>query len=59
MSRKRLQEGNIGGWRRIGQGQLQYVLTSLGEKFSDEEMNEILEGVQVTRYVSLSRYRER
>lgn len=32
----------------IGQGELKYVLTSLGEKLSDEEVNELLKGVQVT-----------
>ncbi|KAI5478166.1 myosin regulatory light chain cdc4 [Pseudohyphozyma bogoriensis] len=32
----------------IGQGELKYVLTSLGEKLSDEEVDELLKGVQVT-----------
>ncbi|SNX82353.1 probable Myosin regulatory light chain cdc4 [Melanopsichium pennsylvanicum] len=31
----------------IGAGELRYVLTSLGEKLSDEEMDELLKGVQV------------
>ncbi|TNY24423.1 putative myosin regulatory light chain cdc4 [Rhodotorula diobovata] len=32
----------------IGQGELKYVLTSLGEKLSEEEVDELLKGVQVT-----------
>ncbi|BGP41150.1 myosin II light chain [Rhodotorula kratochvilovae] len=32
----------------IGQGELKYVLTSLGEKLSDEEVDELLKGVKVT-----------
>lgn len=35
----------------IGQGELKYVLTSLGEKLSNEEVEELLKGVQVTSYV--------
>lgn len=31
----------------IGAGELRYVLTSLGEKLSDDEMDELLKGVQV------------
>ncbi|KAK4694606.1 hypothetical protein P7C70_g8706, partial [Phenoliferia sp. Uapishka_3] len=31
----------------IGQGELKYVLTSLGEKLSDEEVDELLKGVKV------------
>ena len=31
----------------IGAGELRYVLTSLGEKLSDEEVDELLKGVQV------------
>ena len=33
----------------IGAGELRYVLTSLGEKLSDEEVDELLKGVQVGR----------
>lgn len=33
----------------IGVGELRYVLTSLGEKLSDEEVDELLKGVQVGR----------
>lgn len=36
-----------GGDGRIGVGELRYVLTSLGEKLSDEEVDELLKGVQV------------
>lgn len=36
----------------IGQGELKYVLTSLGEKLSDEEVEELLKGVKVERCVS-------
>ncbi|KDE02833.1 myosin regulatory light chain cdc4 [Microbotryum lychnidis-dioicae p1A1 Lamole] len=32
----------------IGQGELKYVLTSLGEKLSDDEVDELLSGVPVT-----------
>lgn len=32
----------------IGQGELKYVLTSLGEKLTDDEVDELLKGVQVT-----------
>uniref|UniRef100_A0A0K3CGI2 BY PROTMAP: gi/814539376/emb/CEQ43228.1/ SPOSA6832_05138, partial [Sporidiobolus salmonicolor] n=1 Tax=Rhodotorula toruloides TaxID=5286 RepID=A0A0K3CGI2_RHOTO len=32
----------------IGQGELRYVLTSLGEKLSDWEVDELLKGVKVT-----------
>ncbi|GAA5832546.1 hypothetical protein JCM11251_001364 [Rhodosporidiobolus azoricus] len=32
----------------IGQGELKYVLTSLGEKLSEEEVDELLKGVKVT-----------
>ncbi|GAA5825471.1 hypothetical protein JCM3770_001844 [Rhodotorula araucariae] len=32
----------------IGQGELKYVLTSLGEKLSDDEVDELLKGVKVT-----------
>ncbi len=31
----------------IGQGELKYILTSLGEKLSDEEVDELLKGVKV------------
>lgn len=31
----------------IGAGELRYVLTSLGEKLTDEEVDELLKGVQV------------
>lgn len=37
----------------IGAGELRYVLTQLGEKMSDEEVDELLKGVQVGRYVGL------
>lgn len=33
----------------IGVGELRYVLTSLGEKLTDEEVDELLKGVQVGR----------
>lgn len=33
----------------IGAGELRYVLTSLGEKLSDDEVDELLKGVQVGR----------
>lgn len=32
----------------IGQGELKYILTSLGEKLSDDEVDELLKGVKVT-----------
>ncbi|GAA6036769.1 hypothetical protein JCM8097_003469 [Rhodosporidiobolus ruineniae] len=32
----------------IGQGELKYVLTSLGEKLSEQEVDELLKGVNVT-----------
>ncbi|GAA5938437.1 hypothetical protein JCM10213_003294 [Rhodosporidiobolus nylandii] len=32
----------------IGQGELKYVLTSLGEKLTDDEVDELLKGVKVT-----------
>ncbi|GAA5890184.1 hypothetical protein JCM6882_009252 [Rhodosporidiobolus microsporus] len=32
----------------IGQGELKYVLTSLGEKLTEEEVDELLKGVKVT-----------
>ncbi|KAM0750811.1 myosin regulatory light chain cdc4 [Meredithblackwellia eburnea MCA 4105] len=31
----------------IGQGELKYVLTTLGEKLSEDEVNELLKGVKV------------
>lgn len=31
----------------IGVGELRYVLTSLGEKLSEEEVDELLKGVKV------------
>lgn len=31
----------------IGAGELRYVLTSLGEKLSDDEVDELMKGVQV------------
>jgi len=36
----------------IGQGELKYVLTSLGEKLTEEEVDELLQGVKVTAYAS-------
>jgi calmodulin len=33
----------------IGVGELRYILTSLGEKLSDSEVDELLKGVNVTR----------
>jgi calmodulin len=33
----------------IGVGQLRYVLTSLGERLSEEEVDELLKGVKVGR----------
>lgn len=38
------------GTGHIGVGELRYVLTSLGEKLSDEEVDELLKGVSVSRY---------
>ncbi|WFD20786.1 myosin II light chain [Malassezia caprae] len=35
------------GTGQIGVGELRYVLTSLGEKLSDEEVDELLKGVSV------------
>lgn len=35
----------------IGQGELRYVLTSLGEKLSDAEVDELLKGVSVNSSV--------
>ena len=35
----------------IGAGELRYVLTQLGEKMSDEEVDELLKGVQIGSYV--------
>lgn len=37
----------------IGVGELRYVLTSLGEKLSDDEVDELLKGVTVGPYVRL------
>ena len=31
----------------IGAGELRYVLTQLGEKMTDEEVDELLKGVQI------------
>lgn len=42
----------------IGVGELRYVLTSLGEKLSDEEVDELLKGVNVGRWVSWVNRRE-
>ena len=39
------------GTGHIGVGELRYVLTSLGEKLSDEEVDELLKGVTVGEYV--------
>ena len=36
-------EGNV----FIGAGELRYVLTQLGEKMTDEEVDELLKGVQI------------
>lgn len=33
----------------IGVGELRYILTSIGEKLSDEEVDELLKGVNVTK----------
>lgn len=38
----------------IGVGELRYVLTQLGEKMTDEEVDELLKGVQVGRFVGKS-----
>ena len=38
----------------IGAGELRYVLTQLGEKMSDEEVDELLKGVQIGACVLLS-----
>ncbi len=35
----------------IGAGELRYVLTQLGEKMSDEEVDELLKGAQIGPYV--------
>ena len=40
-----------GGNGFIGQGELRYVLTSLGEKLSNSEVDELLKGVKVERCV--------
>lgn len=37
----------------IGAGELRYVLTQLGEKMSDEEVDELLKGAQIGPYVPL------
>ena len=37
----------------IGAGELRYVLTQLGEKMSDEEVDELLKGAQIGPYVLL------
>lgn len=39
------------GTGHIGVGELRYVLTSLGEKLSDEEVDELLKGVAVSECV--------
>ena len=36
----------------IGAGELRYVLTQLGEKMTDEEVDELLKGVQIGAYVT-------
>lgn len=33
----------------VGVGEMRYILTSLGEKMSDSEVDELLKGVNVTR----------
>jgi Ca2+-binding EF-hand superfamily protein len=38
----------------IGAGELRYVLTQLGEKMTDEEVDELLKGVQVGACVDFS-----
>ena len=35
----------------IGAGELRYVLTQLGEKMTDEAVDELLKGVQIGQYV--------
>ena len=35
----------------IGAGELRYVLTQLGEKMTDEEVDELLKGAQIGPYV--------
>lgn len=35
----------------IGAGELRYVLTQLGEKMTDEEVDELLKGVQIGPFV--------
>ncbi len=40
----------------IGAGELRYVLTQLGEKMSDEEVDELLKGAQIGPYVHFSRF---
>ena len=37
----------------IGAGELRYVLTQLGEKMTDEEVDELMKGVQIGAYVFL------
>ena len=37
----------------IGAGELRYVLTQLGEKMSEEEVDELLKGAQIGPYVHL------
>jgi hypothetical protein len=39
----------------IGAGELRYVLTQLGEKMTDEEVDELLKGAQIGKYVWKSR----
>ncbi|KAF9032322.1 hypothetical protein BDZ89DRAFT_948293, partial [Hymenopellis radicata] len=41
----------------IGAGELRYILTQLGEKMSDEEVDELLKGVQIGTHVVLSSLR--
>ena len=36
----------------IGVGELRYVLTSLGEKLSDDEVDELLKGVATEKLIS-------
>jgi Ca2+-binding EF-hand superfamily protein len=38
----------------IGAGELRYVLTQLGEKMTDEEVDELLKGVQIGAWVTPS-----
>lgn len=42
----------------IGVGELRYVLTSLGEKLSDEEVDELLKGVTVGACVPANQRRQ-